>query len=243
MVAAKRRNGFHVPIVHRTAHARRDAVRPPASVVPTPMSMSSLDSALQPQGFHFTVSTSCALHVLHDLGPDVYADEYELAQRPDYTTALWGLSDLERPLSAVPPDGTVLLLTAGLRPGSSVTLDVPLHARYATPVSGDSAAYHTARLRRPLGFLSCPLDKPAPVPDALLSYVSLPGWPTGSLALIHDAAPRDPLEVTVPVGVLEDLKWVDVGTAAVMLAAFFYLLASATRTARRLAAKSSTKTD
>lgn len=47
----------------------------------------------------------------------------------------------------------------------------------------------------------------------------------------------------IPVGVLDDLAWVDVGTAVVMVAMFFYLLHASLRTARRLSSRASTKTD
>ncbi|RPD65793.1 hypothetical protein L226DRAFT_566309 [Lentinus tigrinus ALCF2SS1-7] len=223
------------------------------------MSQASLSSSISTQGFHFTVSTTvnvaswqesgqCSLHVLHDLDPHVYADQYELAQRPGYTSALWGSSDLERPVSAVDQAGSVLLLTADsshLFPGqaANITLEVPLHARYGRPVAGAQDAYHMIELKRPVGFFACSLDHVTPVPDALRQYTSLSGWPSLSLSLIPDTSPRAGLKMVVPVGKLDDLPWVDVGTAAVMITMFFYLLVASIRTARRLFSKPSMKTD
>ena len=54
---------------------------------------------------------------------------------------------------------------------------------------------------------------------------------------------KERLEVIVPVGKLSDLAWVDVGTAVVMIAMFFYLLVTSIRTARRLFSIPSMKTD
>ncbi len=239
------------------------------------MSLASLSSSVSAQGFHFTVSTTvslaswqesdrCSLHVLYDLDPHVYADQYELAQRPGYTSVLWGTSDLERPVSAVDQAGSALLLTADtsqLLPGqaANVTLEVPLHARYGRPVAGPQDAFHKVELRRPVGFFACSLDStlsPSPhgpmltllsdvvaVPETLRQYTSLPGWPSLPLSLIPDTSLREPLAIVVPVGKLSDLAWADIGTAAVMIAMFFYLLAASVRTARRLFSRAYMKTD
>lgn len=83
----------------------------------------------------------------------------------------------------------------------------------------------------------------APVPEVLRQYTALPGWPTSSLSVIPDSSTKERLEVIVPVGKLSELAWVDVGTAVVMIAMFFYLLVTSIRTARRLFSIPSMKTD
>lgn len=235
----------------------------------------SLAASISTQGFHFTLSTTvhipspskydaCSLHLLHVLDSHVYADQYELAQRPDYTISFWGTSDLERPVSAIAPDNSLLLLA--LHPARyltaqsmNVTLDVPLHARYGRPASASGPPNFAIQLKQPIGFFSCPgsqdseqgqaMQLPAAtdmnlgVPDALRPYTSLPGWPSSPMSLITDTSANDSLKVIVPVGKLDDLAWVDVGTAVVMIAMFFYLLAASIRTARRLFTKSSAKTN
>ncbi len=134
----------------------------------------SLQSSLATQGFHFTLSTTvsvpsahrlqgCPFYLLYDLDPHVYADQYELAQRPGYTSLLWGTSDLERPVSAVDPKGTVLLVTADStriirEQGFNFTLDVPLHARYGRPSQSPDTTFHHIDLKHPVGFLACDLD-------------------------------------------------------------------------------------
>ncbi|KAI0670705.1 PIG-X [Trametes maxima] len=224
--------------------------------------MSSLSSALSGQGFHFTLTTTVsiedsldldqhALHLVYDLDPHVYADQYELAQRPGYSSLLWGTTDLEKPVSAVPANGSVLLLkadTSGLPRHHPVnlTIEVPLHARYGKPVvsaDGNDAFYHIP-LKRPLGFLTLEQDDRASgIPDALRPYASLSGWPKSRPSLILDMSTLESFDVTIPVGVLHDLAWVDVGTAAVMVVMFVYLLHASLRTAGRLSGKVSTKMD
>ncbi|KAI0362794.1 hypothetical protein OH77DRAFT_1530344 [Trametes cingulata] len=232
--------------------------------------MATLSSTITGSGFHFTLSTTFGLddsvdlvdqqlHIVYDLDPHVYADQYELAQRPGYSTVLWGTTDLEKPVSAVDSDGSVLLLTADTsrlvsHPPANITFEVPLHARYGNPLAGvaSDSAYHRIVLRRPLGFLAAKGDvracsKQIPVarevPEPLRPYASLDGWPSSRLSLIRDTAADEPLNVVIPVGVLDDLTWVDLGTATVVITMFFYLLHASWKTARRLSSKLSTKTD
>ncbi|KAI0646742.1 PIG-X [Trametes meyenii] len=224
--------------------------------------MPSLSSTHSGQGFHFTLTTTVSvedsfdldqltLHLVYDLDPHVYADQYELAQRPGYSSLLWGTSDLEKPVSAVPTNGSVLLLKADTSQlprhhAVNLTLEVPLHARYGGPaasVDGNDAFYRI-HVKRPLGFFTFEQQGDVSViPDTLRPYASLSGWPTGRSSLIPDTSSPQTLEVTIPVGVLDDLAWVDIGTAAVMIAMFFYLLQASLRTAGRLSRQVSTKTD
>ena len=138
------------------------------------MPVAVLSSSLAAQGFHFTVSTTvnaalqdadrdCALHLLFDLDPHVYADQYELAQRPDYTSSLWGDTDLERPVSAVHSNGSVLLITAHEHiiprgQTTSPTFDVPLHVRYGKPSETSETAFRRVTIKRPVGFFACVND-------------------------------------------------------------------------------------
>ena len=127
-----------------------------------------LSSSLNAQGFHFTLTTrltprayppaaNCTLHLLHVLPPDVYADQYELAQRPGLSAeSLTGASDLELPVGAVDEGGSVLLLEVreGVGEDGELVVDVPLHARYGRP--NLAGGYHTIQLERPTGFWACP---------------------------------------------------------------------------------------
>ncbi|KAI0371825.1 hypothetical protein BV20DRAFT_941513 [Pilatotrama ljubarskyi] len=225
--------------------------------------MATLSSSISGAGFHFTLSTTVTvadslvldtqtLHILFDLDPHIYADQYELAQRPGYSSILWGTTDLEKPVSAVDPGGSVLLVTADtsrlVHVPANITFDVPLHARYGRPVADVDAdgAYHHIVVKRPLGFLASNADgehSHGEVPPVLRPYVSLDGWPSFHMSIIPDTSTDGPFNVVIPVGVLDDLAWVDIGTATVMIAMFFYLLHASFRTARKLSRKLSTKTD
>ncbi|KAH9857759.1 PIG-X [Lenzites betulinus] len=220
--------------------------------------MATLASSVAVQGFHFTLSTvvsvpdtslleNRALHVVYDLDPHVYADQYELAQRPGYTSVLWGTSDLEKPVAVVDLGGSVLLLTADtshLSRGqpANITLEVPLHARYGKPVASTNAsnAFYHIPLKNPLGFFA---EDGHCASNTLRQYTTLLGWPTASSSLIPDTSPDSTFDIVIPVGMLEDLAWVDIGTATVMIVMFLYLLHVSIRTAQRLSGKSSTKTD
>ncbi|EJF62513.1 hypothetical protein DICSQDRAFT_57442 [Dichomitus squalens LYAD-421 SS1] len=227
------------------------------------MPLATFSSSLDAQGFHFTLSTivnvssrddHCTFHLLLELDPHVYADQYELAQRPEYTSLVWGDADLERPVSAVHPNGSVLLVTTHkhvtLRAqATNFTVDVPLHARYGRPTETSGAAFHPITLKHPIGFFACIDDskwvcRPIVVPELLKPYASYPGWPPLPLFLVKDSSPNEQLQLVIPVGVREDLAWVDVGTAITMTVMFFYLLFASIRTARRLAGnKSHAKTE
>ena len=63
------------------------------------------------------------------------------------------------------------------------------------------------------------------------------------MSIIPDKSAGVTLKIEVPVGDLDDLAWVDVGTAVVVIAMFCYLLVASVRTTRRLSSKSHSKTD
>lgn len=125
-------------------------------------------TSLTAQGFHFTLTThlaprphppadNCTLHLLHALPPDVYADQYELAQRPGLSaSSLTGASDLELPVGAVDEGGSLLLLAVPEETQGSgeLVFDVPLHARYGRPSL--RGGFRTIQLEPPVGFWACP---------------------------------------------------------------------------------------
>ncbi|KAH9951428.1 PIG-X [Amylocystis lapponica] len=213
---------------------------------------SSLSSVIYSQGFHFTCTSTfdskylpdhqnCTLHLLHILPPDVYADQYELAQRPGFTSALRGTTDIELPVVAVAAEHSVLLLDVD-RPSrhrSDFAVDVPLHLRYAR--SAPSAPhYHTVLLPLPIGFWTCPSPGAEHVlPKQLSQYISPDMYPSSKVYLVSQIASAAPMSIPVPVGRLDDLAVVDVGTASVMLLMLAYLAVVSSRTARRLHARTS----
>ena len=85
---------------------------------------------------------------------------------------------------------------------------------------------------------------PQPVPPELAPDIdSTTFGPHTVLTLIPPAhSDAHPLTLTIPVGALADLTFVDISTALTVLLAFAYLLAAAHRTARRLALPGPSKT-
>ncbi|OCH95220.1 hypothetical protein OBBRIDRAFT_809924 [Obba rivulosa] len=206
----------------------------------------SLSSALSGKGFHVVHTTrvvldapcpECSLHLVHDLPPHVYVDPYELAQRPGFTFTLEGSSDLELPVFAVDPAGSVLLLTVDVpsKNTTELSVNVPLHARYGTPVADSGSPYETIPLKEPLGFWACPAtgEHHAP-PDALAPYIPEDAFKDSILTVIPHNASSSPVQLTIPVGRVADLAFVDIGTFGTMLFMFLYLATVALRTARRL---------
>ncbi|KAI0928159.1 hypothetical protein AcW2_004261 [Taiwanofungus camphoratus] len=240
------------------------AAHVPAPIMPlSSMSSSSapsfsLASATAAQGFHFTYSTRittrpspafahCSLHLLHSLVPDVYADPYELLHQPAFASSLRGTPDLELPVAAADPAPSLLLLNVSLPapPDTqplNVSVDVPLHARYARP-EHTGTGYHAIVLPPPVGFWACPSTGPYPhpLPDELMPYLSPDAFPVSRLAFPR-VATGGRMRLTVPVGRSADLALVDVGTALIMLLAFLYLAFAAVRTARRLHVRAPEKT-
>lgn len=118
-------------------------------------------------GFHFTYTSKisnvsldaypdCSLNVVHVLPSHVYADQYELAQRPDYSFVLQGTHDLELPVSAVEHTDSVLLLKSLNRPtNDEISIDVPLHVRYGKPMPPGHSGYDTIALKPPFGLWAC----------------------------------------------------------------------------------------
>ncbi|PCH38787.1 hypothetical protein WOLCODRAFT_149727 [Wolfiporia cocos MD-104 SS10] len=211
-------------------------------------------SSLVAQGFHFTFSTeisvldpgaagNCSLHLVHVLPRDVYADPYELSQRPGYAASLNAPVDLELPVAAVAPADTILTLEVTAPPfrgAHAVSVDVPLHARYGAPAASQPG-YHTIALPSPRAFWACPrpAGAPAALPAALAPFLPPGAYATSDVMLIPQASP-EMHELRIPVGRLDDLAIVDVGTAGVMLLMFVYLATVSVRAARRLHARPAT---
>jgi hypothetical protein len=100
------------------------------------------------QGFHLTSSTrisnftiplkTCFTALLQLVPPDFIVDEYELDQRHKEGYGplchVVGEKDLELPVEAVGNRSALVLAEFSVQP--EVTLDIPLHLRYARPQQG-----------------------------------------------------------------------------------------------------------
>lgn len=185
--------------------------------------------------------TSCELYLSFNLPRDIFVDPHELAlRRGEYEYRLWGSRDVEKPAHAV-EEGQVVLLdltraaTESLSRSKEHRVDAPLHLRYAAPAEGGHAK---VSMRSPVGFWACPwYEGPRHrAHDSVLPKQVVETF--GSNYSIH-AIPRDMgvnanLSVSVPVGNVAHLRFVESTSAVVLIACFIYLLSTFIKAARRL---------
>ena len=181
----------------------------------------SITTRLEPsRGFH-PVSVSdivlehaegCNLALQFDLPPEVFVDPHELALRSNaYTFAYDGSRDLEKPVNALDYGRNALSVYSILSLSSNLTVEVPLHLRYGPPAPNGGNQVVTI-----------------PWPRASIECTSTP---TVQLNPISDS-PFDTL--FLPLGSQADLSSVQFGTAATILACFFYIAYTARATSTRL---------
>ncbi|EGO21814.1 hypothetical protein SERLADRAFT_474725 [Serpula lacrymans var. lacrymans S7.9] len=210
----------------------------------------AISSYLAPiQGSHSTYSTrvhlwqtgakhECTLHFLHMLPPDIIVDPYELIDL-HHSFNIFGVSNLELPVSAVQDFGTVLLLNASLPNRNEndidITIDIPIHIRYGVPSSHNS--HKTIEVKPPASFWACPTgsseyvyDFPD-IPSELYSPLKR-AWPHPVSFFSAESMSTD--TISIPVGGLEDLFYVELGTVGVIIVAFLYLLQKSVVVARTL---------
>ncbi|GJE97038.1 PIG-X [Phanerochaete sordida] len=172
-------------------------------------------------GFHFTHDTTLtwrrppgchALHVDYILPPDVFADPYELDLRADdYTYTIDAYPDLERPVSAVEQRNTRLRLDVKLpsdvEHAEGVTeVALPLHGRYGLPSSRPRGeAYAVAYVPPPQAFWECGK-----------------GQDIFTIPLASAPSAKD-VPLVIPIGLSDDLAFVQTGTALTVLAVFCYM--------------------
>ncbi len=126
-------------------------------------------SSISPlQGLHFTIvdripssrltAGQCSLYILHRFPVDVFVDPYELEQRVQDSISpnfkVWGLTDLELPVSSVKDSeqGSLLLL-GPLDTIGALEVSVPIHARY--PLPSQDASHANVTLPAPSLLTAC----------------------------------------------------------------------------------------
>jgi hypothetical protein len=132
----------------------------------------SFASWLHPlRGFHTTLnaqflssapstsltSQNCSLFLFLNLTPHIFVDPYELAGHAHtYTFIQCGTTDLELPVTALPPSGSAVLLKISLEAArrTNFTIQVPLHLRYLEP--GSTSPYRHTEVPPPIVFWACP---------------------------------------------------------------------------------------
>ncbi|KAI0045943.1 hypothetical protein FA95DRAFT_1455957, partial [Auriscalpium vulgare] len=198
---------------------------------------------------HSPGPSSCTLHVLHTLPALLFADPYELAHHAHtYAFHLYGPHNLELPAFALDADRSALVLDVQVpervEQDTVLELAVPLHLRYAAPAQGgEESAFVDVTLAPPTAFWACNTSSmspcralssfadlsaaSSPVPSALQSYASLPVFEGRELAFhilpAASGAGLVPQTVSIPVGHLNDVAFVEFSTIAVVVLCVVYL--------------------
>lgn len=180
------------------------------------------------QGFHSTLTAglrldepapTCSAFVLYTLPPSIIVDRYELSDR-GIDFELWGESNLELPVFAVSQTHTRLLVKVAAR-SDEVLVNLPVHARYGVPFTGDPML-QSIEIPPPATFWACPQSAEAYSSEPPVDAVLLQGY--RHFVVSDTMSTHSHATLKIPLGSLHDLPYVEVGTVAVVLAAFLWLL-------------------
>lgn len=230
---------FAVPSRHRRAQARFSAeFLTPQGLHPSlQLSISSASPPLE-----YEDQGACDLYAYLTLPRTIFADRYQLAgdlflasknlssltfasepvdlEMPEYKTPTWGSTVL---LELAPPE------TSADGAPSSWTAEIPLHLRYMAPTEGGlaealvpyPAVFWACEAGAKAGFSGNPWDRESLGYDALFS-------PTTGFWHVEPQPTSEGADLVVgtkvPVLAPERLGWVELGTAAAILAGFAWVL-------------------
>ncbi|KAJ7717049.1 PIG-X [Mycena metata] len=180
-------------------------------------------------------SKNCSLHLHYFLPRSVFVDPYELSNRADdYSFQYIGPSNLELPVAALRQDAALLLsIVRPLSDDGILDVEVPLHMRYGPAALGSS--FELTELPWPDAFFACPHKSASSdrLPLMLRDFAIL--FDKTDIMRLEPPSGAIPFEmIRTPVGDTAHVARVELGTAIVMLAAFFYLLRATLRTMRRM---------
>ncbi|KAJ7038003.1 PIG-X [Mycena alexandri] len=199
-------------------------------------------SLLHAESFHPLFKTqitapdfkNCSLHLHYFLPRSVFVDPYELSNRAnDYSFKYSGPSNLELPVAALRKDAALLLsIIRPLSDDGILDVEVPLHMRYGTAAIGSS--FELTELPWPDAFFACNKSvSSARLPPMLREFAMI--FDGMDIARLEPPSGAIPFEtVRTPVGDTANVGRVELGTAIVMLVAFFYLLRATLRTMGRM---------
>lgn len=184
-----------------------------------------ISPSLHAQGFHFSIDTKlqykqlehCHLQLTYSISPDIIVDPYEL-QQLGFSFNLSSPLDLELPVDIGTSDVALLHLDV---PQRVDFVALPLHMRYGKTAPSLSHRYRHISIPIPRGEWVCAVPgKPHP------SYEYFP-----MTALDIDS---EWTSARIPVGLKGHLSQVQIGTPAVMISMFVFLLFVFQRTISRV---------
>ena len=224
---------FSFPSRHRDAQSTFSAqFLSPTGLHPTLQLQLSSDKP--PMGNAF-----CSPHAYFTLPRSIFADKYQLSDdlllAAKNLTALRYISqpvDLEAPEYVMKPWGSSVLLELAPPPvsaenGQPWTAEIPLHLRYLLPAHG---GYGKVEVPYPAVFWACAAEEGTKFPTNPFERVNL-GYDGlfGPRTVFWHVEPRPQTgsritsAIRVPVLDLDKSGWVNVGTAAVVLAGFSWV--------------------
>jgi len=162
---------------------------------------------------------ACNLFVLYELPPDIFIDSFELNDhglRFDYV----GSTNLELPLSGVGNEAGWLLVT--VEPEREVVVDVPLHVRYGVPREGHNPR-RIIQLPPPTCFWDCPSSYKSLHNTFPYRSLQFPMLNASTHFEIIEHVTSSPLSVSIPVGNMNHIIYIELGTVIVTLFAFVYI--------------------
>ncbi|KAG9077913.1 hypothetical protein FS749_010159 [Ceratobasidium sp. UAMH 11750] len=183
------------------------------------------------QGFHITSSTTitnfttletCSTALLQLVPPNFIVDEYELDQRykEGYGPLchVVGEKALERPVEAVGNRSALILAEFSVKPG--MTLDIPLHLRYAKPQKDVGVV----QLELPWPWVIAVCDQPEWNGRQFLRHL-FQNEPVRDYTILSPPrnAPHPTSVVLVPTGDTSHQSWVEIGTLLSVWLTFLYV--------------------
>jgi len=206
---------------------------------------------MQAKGFHTTLSTRISLHarpeyaacnllILYELPPDIIIDPFELNDHGLHFEFV-GNTNLELPISAVGNEAGWLLVAS--EPAKEVVVvDLPLHVRYGVPGEGYNPR-HIIQLPPPACFWGCPSSgairvffflsffHPHLTTSSDKSLGSIFPSQSSKFAMLNasthfefiEHTTSSPLSVDIPVGNMNHILYIELGTVIVTLFAFVYI--------------------
>jgi len=208
---------------------------------------------------------ACSLHLLFQLPPSIFIDLYELEEQNDHHTyAVWGETDLEKPVSAVDSRGSALLVNVSSSgtdqdKAGGLQVQIPMHVRYLSPSTSTKAGervgmYETVEWSWPLGFYVCPRDMGQishkdvgrdPFASIPVPFVSPFDLTNTDIALIppHPTSNSTAYRISVPTGDTTHLSLVQFGTTFTVLLSFLYVGVACWRAALALNKEQGDKTE
>ncbi|CAE6516764.1 unnamed protein product [Rhizoctonia solani] len=186
------------------------------------------------QGFHIVSSTivsgldillipetNCFAGSLQFVPPEFIIDEYELNQRYQEGYGplchVIGERDLELPIHAV--GGRSAAILAEIPFQSEVTIDIPLHLRYASPQKG----LELLEVQLPWPWVVVKCDGQGNIGRELLDEIFGNTTTRSRYTLISPDPPYLSTAILVPTGDISHQIWVETGTLLSVFLAFIYV--------------------